>query len=211
MDASRTWVVAVAAGLCGVVLGAGAAVVYQKSRPVPRSKAVALLRAQLDERDRTIELLTEKYNEAVSSQASEESSTPPPSPAPKAPSPVRQFTYIKSVKAAAPSSIVADFAQFLTGKAAASAAAKAGDESPPPNDYYIVNDNPKLRTLAVSPTVAVRLTTEDDGAPLPEGYDSTLAAFAKQLKANPDWAQYRHFWITIEDGVVTRIEEQFTP
>lgn len=39
-----------------------------------------------------------------------------------------------------------DRVQFLTGKAAADAAKRNGDEE---SDYYVVNDNPKLRTLQV--------------------------------------------------------------
>ncbi len=39
-----------------------------------------------------------------------------------------------------------DRVQFLTGQAAADAAKRGGDEE---SDYYVVNDNPKLRTLQV--------------------------------------------------------------
>ena len=49
-----------------------------------------------------------------------------------------------------------DLAYFLTGDAANQAAAEHGDETPVPNDYYIVNDNPSLRTHARLPTVSIR-------------------------------------------------------
>jgi hypothetical protein len=49
-----------------------------------------------------------------------------------------------------------DLAEFLTGEAAAQAAAEHGDESPPPNDYYIVNDNPKLRTMPIAPDATIQ-------------------------------------------------------
>ena len=39
-----------------------------------------------------------------------------------------------------------DLAYFLTGEEANQAAADRGLETPVPNDYFIVNDNPKLRT-----------------------------------------------------------------
>jgi hypothetical protein len=42
-----------------------------------------------------------------------------------------------------------DLIQYLTGDAATRAAAEDGEESPPPNDYYIRNVNPRLRTLPV--------------------------------------------------------------
>jgi hypothetical protein len=48
-----------------------------------------------------------------------------------------------------------DLAYFLTGDAANQAAAEHGDETPVPNDYYIVNDNPLLRTTPISPSVEI--------------------------------------------------------
>jgi hypothetical protein len=45
--------------------------------------------------------------------------------------------------------ITFDLIQFLTGEAAIKAAAEDHQESPPPNDYYIRNVNPRLRTLPV--------------------------------------------------------------
>jgi len=45
--------------------------------------------------------------------------------------------------------ITIDTIEILTGEAAADAADAAGDESPPPNDYYIVNKSRELRTLTL--------------------------------------------------------------
>jgi hypothetical protein len=93
-----------------------------------------------------------------------------------------------------------DLAYFLTGPEAEAAAAERGDTVE--NDYYIVNENPKLRTLiARGDTVVVVLV--DQGGP-----DTTTTNVA-------DFAVDRHegsgFWVTIEDGIVTEIEEQFVP
>jgi hypothetical protein len=63
----------------------------------------------------------------------------------------RYFGFIKSVDLATqPGTVVFDLADFLGGEEANEAAAERGDETPVPNDYYIVNDDPELRTLSVS-------------------------------------------------------------
>src|SRR5690606_9602937 len=51
---------------------------------------------------------------------------------------------------AAGRTVTVDVVQFLTGDAAASAAAEDGGEVPPPNDYWVRNENDLLRTLPVS-------------------------------------------------------------
>ncbi|MCU1499730.1 MAG: hypothetical protein JWM47_3683 [Acidimicrobiales bacterium] len=59
--------------------------------------------------------------------------------------------------------IIFDKVEFLTGDAAAEAATEAGDESPPPNGYYIVNENQTVRRLAVVPDAQVM--TLEGGSP----------------------------------------------
>ena len=49
-----------------------------------------------------------------------------------------------------------DLVQWFSGDAATKAAAEDGEESPPPNDYYIRNVNPRLRTLPVATGPASR-------------------------------------------------------
>jgi hypothetical protein len=48
--------------------------------------------------------------------------------------------------------ITFDLIQFYWGDDATREAAKDHQESPPPNDYYIRNINPGLRTLPCGPT-----------------------------------------------------------
>jgi cell division septation protein DedD len=48
-----------------------------------------------------------------------------------------------------------DRAVMLTGKAADAASAAHGGESPVPNDYYIQNDNPRLRDLVLADQATV--------------------------------------------------------
>ncbi len=92
-----------------------------------------------------------------------------------------------------------DLAQFLTGAAAEAAAAERGDEVN--NDYYIVNDNPRLRTLIAEGDTVVRVL--EGGTP--DLLDSNVADFA--VERSPDAG----FWVTIEGGIVTEIEQQFVP
>jgi len=104
-------------------------------------------------------------------------------------------------------SVVLDFAQFLTGDAAADAAAAAGDESPPPNDYYISNTNPKLRTFPVAKKAEFEVAFGDptDTAMLSAGefYDAIIN--------NADGAADALYWFVITNGTVTGGEEQWTP
>ena len=53
------------------------------------------------------------------------------------------------VVSASLSGIEFDLACWFTGEAAVTAAAEDGAE-PPPNDYYVRNDNPQIRSLPVS-------------------------------------------------------------
>ena len=94
-----------------------------------------------------------------------------------------------------------DLAYFLSGDAAAKAAKEHGDQSPPPNDYYIVNDNPKLRTLIAEGDTKV-MVLGGDGTKLTA---SNVADFAV------DRNQTSGYWVTIVKGIVTEIEEQYQP
>ena len=105
--------------------------------------------------------------------------------------------------------VIVDYARFLTGDEAAAEAAARGDESPPPNDFYIVNDNPLLRRFPVSADASVRLVTQTTGVE-PEGYDSTVDEWRNNFSAIPS-ARAVPYWITLEEGVVVAIEEQYLP
>jgi hypothetical protein len=103
-----------------------------------------------------------------------------------------------------------DLIQFLTGEAANKAAAEDGEESPPPNDYYIRNVNPKLRTLAIAPsaTVTVNVLAAGDTGSSVKDTKITLAKLAGYPR---DRVRDAVFWLTVSHGKVTRIEEQFVP
>jgi hypothetical protein len=103
-----------------------------------------------------------------------------------------------------------DRAVLLTGKAADAASAAHGGESPVPNDYYIQNDNPRLRDLAILDRAKVIGSQQLTGSPGPN--PSSLGALltfvdngGPQVKATPFHLRYdRH-------GLVVRVQEQYRP
>jgi hypothetical protein len=120
----------------------------------------------------------------------------------------RHPVYLKRVDADK-RTITFDLIQFFTGEAAAKAAAEDGKESPPPNDYYIRNVNPRLRTLPVRADAPITVNvlaaqstgsaTKDVSVPL-----AKLASYFPNSGTPP-------FWITVEQGQVTRIAQQYLP
>jgi hypothetical protein len=106
--------------------------------------------------------------------------------------------------------ITFDLIQFYWGDDATREAAKDHQESPPPNDYYIRNINPRLRTLPVTRDAAITTNT------LTAGYTGSVT---KDIRL-PLWRlaivlQATHnsppFWITVHHGQVIRIAEQYIP
>jgi len=122
----------------------------------------------------------------------------------------RYFAYLTQVTYGQPGTIVADYAQMLTGDAALAEAKKRGIAEVP-NDFLILNDNTKLRTLPLRSNATVMLTSEAEGV-RPEGYAMGLQAFAQAFTAGtiPQLRQ-APFWITVKGGAVSAIEEQYLP
>ncbi len=124
----------------------------------------------------------------------------------------RSFVFLKAVaNLDTTPNLTFDLGYFLTGEEANQAAADRGDEVPVPNDYYIINDNPKLRTVPIDPAAEILVY---DWAKCCDSYTSiTLERFAGYA-ADPT----RRFhgissphWITVENGVIVKIEEQYLP
>jgi hypothetical protein len=110
-----------------------------------------------------------------------------------------------------------DLIEFLTGDAAKKAWQKANPGSGqdgPDNDYFIVNDNPKLRTLPVADPVQLLVLDLSAGgvATKPIAFADAPAYFAS---VKPDPSVHRltwtPFWITVKNGQITKMEEQFLP
>jgi hypothetical protein len=105
--------------------------------------------------------------------------------------------------------ITVDLIQLYLGEEAAREAAKDHQESPPPNDIYIRNVNPRLRTLPVRRGATITCNT------LTAGYTGSatkdvqvpldrLAIVLPRGGAGP-------FWITVRHDQVVRIAEQYVP
>ena len=154
---------------------------------------------------------------ATGSQAPSTAPTQPPSPtqspsqSPPSLGDGRHFVYVTKLHGTPPeATLTFDLAEFLTGEAAAQAAAEHGDESPPPNDYYIVNDNPRLRTMPVAPNVTIRAI---DWTNCCELTDVPYTDWAASLTAPTDalYGTGTQYWITVTDGRIVAIEEQYLP
>jgi hypothetical protein len=104
-----------------------------------------------------------------------------------------------------------DFVQFLTGTEAADAAEAHGDEVPA-NDFYVVNDNPKVREYPMQAGLTVRVTTNANGTVDPAGHYMSLADWASAVNGSGgDAYQSGTYILTITNGVVTAIEQLYLP
>jgi hypothetical protein len=104
--------------------------------------------------------------------------------------------------------VTVDVVQFFTGDAATNAAREDGSpEVPPPNDYWIRNANPQLRTLPVSAdaTITVNVLAGETSGDSAKDVTVTLQQLANYNLAN------HLFWVTVAGGTITGIAEQFLP
>jgi hypothetical protein len=107
------------------------------------------------------------------------------------------------------SQVTVDIVQWFTGEDAARAAAEDGaDEVPPPNDYWIRNANPRLRTLSVTPAAVITINTL--GALESGSSTKDIVKTLDQLAAG-EHLERGLFWLTVSSGDVTRIAEQYLP
>ncbi|MEX2421268.1 MAG: hypothetical protein WD670_05555, partial [Actinomycetota bacterium] len=125
------------------------------------------------------------------------------------------FGFIEKVSPR-PGTMVFDLAYFFTGDEANEVAASRGDEVPVPNDFYIVNDNPRLRKRALDPDVEIVLIDWNTCC------DVTIIApvdvFAEAMQGSfieIDGQIFGGFgspyFLTVENGLIVRITEQFLP
>lgn len=141
-----------------------------------------------------------------------------------------EFGFLEEVS---DSEVVVDYAQWLTGEEAALAAYEDGwidsVEEGVPNDYYIRNVNPRLRTHPLAEDVAVWLMTSvegpvgavevsldewlalfDDGVPW--GEDHEYPSFGPPHHGYLGAASiYAPYWLVLLDGEVIAIEQQYIP
>jgi hypothetical protein len=164
-------------------------------------------------------LVAEQSSPPVTSSPSPvATSASPPAPSPSA-SPIlaegKSFGIIKSVDAAN-GTLVFDLEQFFSGDAANVAAREDGvigpDESVD-NDYYIRNVNPKLRTVPIGSDLEIVLIKWSNCCE--HTFSPNLATFAKAFPGPGPSDDYRGpaspYWLTVENGVIVKIEEQYLP
>jgi hypothetical protein len=120
----------------------------------------------------------------------------------------RHPVYLKTVDPDRPT-ITFDLIQFFTGEAATKAAAEDGEESPPPNDYYIRNVNSRLRTLPVRPDAPI--TVNVLAAPSTGSSTKDVSVTIDELASYFPNSGTAPFWITVAQGQVTKIAQQFLP
>jgi pyruvate/2-oxoglutarate dehydrogenase complex dihydrolipoamide acyltransferase (E2) component len=103
-----------------------------------------------------------------------------------------------------------DRAVLLNGKAADDASAAHGGESPVPNDFYIQNDNPRLREVAVGDQVKVIGSQLLTGSPGPN--PSSLKALLTYVDNGGPQVAHTPFHLTYNaNGLVVRVQEQYVP
>jgi hypothetical protein len=99
-----------------------------------------------------------------------------------------------------------DLACWFTGSAAADAAAEDGEESPPPNDYYIRNENEQLRQVPVASDATVQCLCSDT-----DSTELIAMTYAEWLSGRATRTYQPGVWIEVADGAVSLIEEQYVP
>ena len=128
----------------------------------------------------------------------------------------RHFAYVAAVGATQdPPRLVVDVAQWFTDDAAVAAAIEDGRLPPGStsieNGYYIRNDDPRWRMLAVDPATTVSLVVYPFGE-IEDPLVVSFPRFAQLFEQDAHTAiQGFPYWITVEDRTVTGIEQQFIP
>jgi hypothetical protein len=139
---------------------------------------------------------------------------PSPSPSPSLED-GRHFGYIKSAQLTAqPQFIVFDLAYLLSGDEANQAAADRGLETPEPNDYFIVNDNPRLRALPAAPALRILLLDWTNCCDTMFRADPQLFQESFDLKKYPPGnykGKFSGYWLTVKGGAATKVEERYFP
>jgi hypothetical protein len=102
--------------------------------------------------------------------------------------------------------ISVDLIQFYWGDDATREAAKDHQESPPPNDYYIRNVNPRLRTLPVRADATITVNSLGLGGQA--DHPVSLGRLATLTRPHDDWPPFR---ISVRHGQVVEIAQQWVP
>lgn len=113
------------------------------------------------------------------------------------------FGYATSVET---SQIEFDLACWFTGEPAARAAAEDGSESPPPNDYYIRNENETTRIVSISENTSVVWYPD-----LGDATSETNISYPQWIIQIEQRDLMPGIWVEIKFGEVINIHEQWVP
>jgi hypothetical protein len=99
-----------------------------------------------------------------------------------------------------------DVIQLLFGDAAIEAWDRAYPEEPggPPNDYFIVNESPQVRSAMIDGSARVRVVRLGEGTGLQSATIDELASHVAAQGGNP-------WWLAFHDGRVVDVCEQYVP
>lgn len=153
-------------------------------------------------------------SEDAAPPASDPVATEEPVPdGPPVPEDGRHPVYLTGIDVGA-RSLAFDEIEFLVGEEAA-AAHRADDPDAvegPPNDYLIVNDQVEVIGMPVADQVEV--TVVDWAGSLesqPIAFEDLPGALADDPATDDQWLGPTPFWLTVADGTVTGIEQQYLP
>jgi len=123
----------------------------------------------------------------------------------------RHFGYVTAAVAGDRSRIFVDVALFLTDEAGKTAADAHGDEFV--NGYYVVNDNPAVRTLPVSPDASVWIVGPNTNVEptIRVQLQTWVDAVTSGKNLNPMSYIHDGYWFDVVDGQVVRLTEQWVP
>lgn len=134
-------------------------------------------------------------------------------PAAKVEGDERRLGFIRRVSFVEREAIVHfDPAEMLTGEAAVQAAKARGAESPPPNDYFLVNDDTEEVEVPAPFDVPAVVQGEDGhGGDPSDLHTIPLWELAAAIHEDPQYFDRVPFWLTLDDGRIVRIEQQYLP
>lgn len=123
------------------------------------------------------------------------------------PGPLPDGLYFGFMGGAATDAFEFDLACWFSGEPANAAAAADGEESPPPNDYYIRNANETLRREPVASGSIPVAWIPDFG--IPATSDITYTQWLSERDFGQSYTP--PVWITVKNGAVVDIVEQWLP
>ena len=139
----------------------------------------------------------------------------------------RQFAFVTGVEQADDGTwtVTADYAQWLTGDDAIEAAEQAGDLDDngdlPSGDYYILNENPRLRELVLDPAAPIALNACFISGDCVVLVDATIADWVALLNGEVPESLGEGFqwygngllpyWLIFDGETIVGIEEQYLP